>query len=148
MARPTKLNSITHDKIVKAIQAGNYIETAAAYAGISKNTLYEWLRRGQREKDRVAKNPRFKIKKAEELFVKFADAVEKALAEAEMRDVVIIGKAAEEQWQAAAWRLERKFPEKWGRQKIDIEHSGQLEVNNPFKDLTTEELRELIKKER
>lgn len=147
MARPTKLNSITHDKIVKAIQAGNYIETAAAYAGISKNTLYEWLRRGQREKDRVAKNPRFKIKKAEELFVKFADAVEKALAEAEMRDVVIIGKAAEEQWQAAAWRLERKFPEKWGRQKIDIEHSGQLEVNNPFKDLTTEELRELIKKE-
>ena len=150
MARPTKLNSITHDKIVKAIQAGNYIETAAAYAGISKNTLYEWLRRGQREKDRVAKNPRFKIKKAEELFVKFADAVEKALAEAEMRDVVIIGKAAEEQWQAAAWRLERKFPHKWGRKVI--EHSGSLEVkhNDDVKRIekqleTDAESRELLK---
>ncbi len=148
MARPRKLNEALQHKIVTAIRAGNYIETAAAYAGIHKSTLYDWLKRGEREKQRVAKNPRYRIKKDEQQFVEFSDAVEKALAEAEVRDVAIIGKAAEEYWQAAAWRLERKFPEKWGRQKIDIEHSGQLEVNNPFKDLTTEELRELIKKEK
>jgi len=45
MARPTKLNFNTHNKIITAIRAGNYIETAAAYAGVNKSTLYEWLKR-------------------------------------------------------------------------------------------------------
>ena len=113
MARPTKLDLKTQNKIVTAIKAGNYIETAAAYAGINKSTLYDWLKRGEREKQRVEKNPRYKIRKKERPFVEFSNAVEKALAEAEVRDVAIIAKAAEEQWQAAAWRLERKFPHKW-----------------------------------
>ena len=60
MARPTKLNFNTHNKIITAIRAGNYIETAAAYAGVNKSTLYEWLKRGEREKQRVAKNPRYR----------------------------------------------------------------------------------------
>jgi len=128
MARPTKFSNETKHKIITAIRAGNYIETASAYAGISKNTLYDWLRRGEREKQRVEKNPRYKIRKSEQPFVDFSDAVEKALAEAEVRDVAIIAKAAEEQWQAAAWRLERKFPDRWGRKVI--EHKGSLEVKN------------------
>ncbi|MGB4501182.1 MAG: hypothetical protein WBI21_07950 [Natronincolaceae bacterium] len=77
MARPTKLNPETQNKIITAIRAGNYIETAAAYAGISKNTLYDWLRKGEREKQRVAKNPRYSIRKKEQPFVVFSDAVEK-----------------------------------------------------------------------
>lgn len=141
--RPTKLNYEVQEKIIQAIKAGNYIETAAAYAGISKSTLYDWLKRGEREKQRVAKNPSYRIRKSEKIYVEFSDAVEKALAEAEMRDVLLIGKAAEEQWQAAAWRLERKFPERWGRRII--EHSGDININNPLKDLTTEELKKLIK---
>lgn len=128
--RPTKLNFDTHNKIITAIRAGNYIETAAAYAGINKSTLYDWLKRGEREQQRVAKNPRYKIRKSEKPYVEFSNAVEKALAEAEIRDVAIIAKAAEEQWQAAAWRLERKFPDRWGRRVLDVEHKGKLEVKN------------------
>jgi hypothetical protein len=46
----------------------------------------------------------------------FREAVEKAKAAAEIRDVVLIDKAAQDgSWQAAAWKLERKFPQKWGR---------------------------------
>jgi len=41
MARPTKLNFNTHNKIITAIRAGNYIETAAAYAGVNKSTKEE-----------------------------------------------------------------------------------------------------------
>lgn len=118
--RPTKLTSEVQHRIVQAIQAGNYMETAAAYAGINKTTLYDWLRRGAREKERLEKNSRARMRKAEAPYVKFSNAVEKALAEAEMRDVMIIGKAAAEQWQAAAWRLERKFPQRWGR-RVAIE---------------------------
>lgn len=121
MARPTKLNFDTQNKIITAIRAGNYIETAAAYAGVNKSTLYEWLKRGEREKQRVAENSRYRIRKSEKPYVEFSNAVEKALAEAEIRDVAIIAKAAQEQWQAAAWRLERKFPDRWGRKdKVDL----------------------------
>lgn len=121
--RPIKLNEEIKNKIISAIRAGNYMETSAAYAGISKSSLYEWLKRGEREKQRIERNKRFKIRKSEEIFVDFSDAVEKALAEAEIRDVMRIERAAEVYWQAAAWRLERKFPDRWGR-KIKTELSG------------------------
>ena len=130
MARPTKLNKVVESKIISAIRAGNYIETAAAYAGINKSTLYDWLKRGEREKQRVQKTPGGRIRKKETPFVEFSNAVEKALAEAEVRDVAIIAKAAEDQWQAAAWRLERKFPDRWGKRNVEIEHKGQVEVKN------------------
>lgn len=128
MGRPkgsSKLNKDVQDKIVSAIRLGNYIETAAAYAGINKDTLYDWLKRGQREKEKKAKDPNYQIPKYERKFVAFSDAVEKALAEAEMRDVMIIYEAAKEQWQAAAWRLERKFPDRWGR-KLNVEGKQEL----------------------
>ena len=147
--RPTKLTPETHARIVQAIQAGNYIETAAAYAGISKNTLYEWLRRGAREKERLASNRRARPQKAEQPYLEFADAVEKALAEAEVRDVVTVLKAADAgQWQAAAWRLERKFPERWGyKVKMQQEISGPegkpVQVEVVLSCLSEEELRTL-----
>ncbi|MCS1351159.1 hypothetical protein [Mechercharimyces sp. CAU 1602] len=107
MARPTKLTPDVQQKILDAIRLGNYLETAAAYAGISKSTLYDWLRRGEREK-----SGRYK---------EFSDAVEKHLAEVEVRDLAVITRAAQENWRAAAWRLERKFPDRWGYRKGSIE---------------------------
>ncbi len=138
MGRPSKISNEIKHKIITAIRAGNYIETASAYAGISKSTLYDWLRRGEREKQRAEENPRYKIRKSEKPYVEFSNAVEKALAEAEVRDVAIIAKASEEQWQAAAWRLERKFPDRWGRKRLDIEHSGEVGIKI-IDDIPTQE---------
>lgn len=41
--------------------------------------------------------------------------------------------------------LKNRRPDKW-RDKQDIQHSGSMEVNNPLKGLTTEELKKLIDK--
>lgn len=130
--------------VTSAIKAGNYMEVAAAYAGISKDTFFRWMKRGAREKRRVLNDKRLKIRQSELPYVLFSEGVRKALADAEVRDVSMIAKAAsggqvytEEkivydasgrivekqvvtkktapQWQAAAWRLERKYPKKWGR---------------------------------
>ncbi len=101
---PSKLTPEIQEQIVKAISIGAYIETAAAYAGITKDTLYKWLKRGAKQRSGPYKN--------------FSDAVGKAIAVAEMRDVQRIDKAGETQWQAVAWRLERKHPKKWGRKEI------------------------------
>lgn len=96
------------DRLVKMIQGGNYAEVAARACGISKTTFYEWLQRGGR---------------GEQPFASLAAAVEKAAGEAEVRDVLMVGRAAETQWQAAAWRLERKEPKRWGR-KDGLEITG------------------------
>lgn len=115
--RPAKINENLIKTITQAVKVGNYLETASAFAGISRSTLYEWLRRGKREKQRLEKNDRARMKKEEALYVLLVDSLEQAQAEAEVRDVALIGEAAKSQWQAAAWRLERKYPSKWGRTK-------------------------------
>lgn len=40
--------------------------------------------------------------------------------------------------------LKNRRPDKW-RDKQDIQHSGSMDMNNPMKGLTTEELRKLIR---
>jgi len=115
--RPEKLTPELQQKIVDAIRMGAYIETAAAYAGINKSTLYDWMKRGAR-----AKSGKYK---------EFSNAIEKALAESEMRDLAVIAKASQENWQAAAWRLERKFPDRWGRRKAKSE-IAKIEAETEF----------------
>lgn len=110
--RPTKLTPDLQKKITDAVRAGNYIETAAAYAGISKVTLYDWMKRGNKNQNGI--------------FRDFLNAIEKAMAESEVRDVALIAKAAQENWQAAAWRLERKNYERWGRKdRLQAELTGK-----------------------
>jgi len=116
--RPTDLTQELQDKLCNLLRAGNYVEPAAASLGIRKSTLYKWLRRGGVEWKHQHKGG--KPNKRELIYLSFVDAVEKAQGQAEARDVALTAKAAESQWQAAAWRLERKFPERWGR-KVQAE---------------------------
>ena len=134
--RPTKFTPEAQQTILGAIRANAYIETASALAGIDKDTFYAWLKKGARES-----TGRFR---------EFSDAIKKALAVGQMRDLAVVDKAAngydvektktfikewvdakgkkignivetttekqrEFAWQAAAWRLERRFPHLWGR---------------------------------
>jgi transposase len=99
--RPTSFDEQKAETIVELLRAGNYIDVAAAYAGISRATLYNWLRQGARHK-------------TPEL-AQFAADVEQARAEAELRNVAIISNAAATNWQAAAWWLERTALRRWGR---------------------------------
>ena len=106
IGRPPKINREIIDRIATSVRAGNYLEVAAAYAGINKGTLSEWLRKGARDRE----------EKRRTLHGELSDAVSKALAEAEVRDVTVIAKAAKEgDWRAAAWRLERKNHRRWGK---------------------------------
>ena len=83
--------------MLEALRGGNYIETAAEYAGIDDSTYRRWMQREEPE------------------FRAFRAAVKKALADAEVRNVGIVLKAAPTQWQAAAWWLERRHPSVYGR---------------------------------
>lgn len=137
--RPTILTEELQKRITDVIRAGNYIETAAAYAGINKTTLYDWMKRGAAEQKRVHETGR-KPQKKELPFLEFSNAVEKALAESEIRDVTRIGDASRSDWKAAAWRLERKFPQKWGKK------FQQIDANEDEKNLKMQILQLQIEK--
>lgn len=138
VGRPVKINPTIQAELVKMIQAGNYMETAAAFVGISISTMRDWIRRGEREAQRFIDDARARPIKSETPFMEFSAAIKKAQAAAEIRDVIIIGDAARESWQAAAWRLERKYPEKWGRK-------DRHEVSGPSGGpVQIEELREKL----
>ena len=111
--QPTKLTPERQEEIVSAIQAGNYQDVAAAYAGIGRSTFYSWKARG--EKDKKAKNA--------SIYADFLDAVKKAESDAEVRAVAIIQRAMPDNWQAAMTYLERKFPDRWSRGERR-EHTG------------------------
>jgi len=125
LAGKKKISEEKIKQIVEAVRAGNFIETAAAFAGLSKQTLYNWLKEGMRERDRRENGE--EPDRTKDMYVKFSIDIEQAMAEAEMRDVEIITKAAEQQWQAAAWRLERKFPDRWGK-KVAVDAKQEITV--------------------
>jgi transposase len=103
MARPIELTPKIQETICACLRRGHYMETAAAQAGIAKQTLFVWLRRGARGEG--------------EIFENFAKAVHKASADAEVAMLARIEAAGEKWWQADAWRLERRFPHKWAQRR-------------------------------
>lgn len=141
MARPTGLTAELQVRIVDAIKAGNYTEVAAEAAGVSKRTYYYWMERGRKEAERLEQNPSARPRKSEAPFLQFFQAVKQAKAEAELRDLSIISNAARSgNWQAAAWKLERSHPERWGK-KETTEHTGIVRIED-----TRERLAERIEK--
>jgi transposase len=102
MGRPSKLTPETAQKITAAIAAGNYLEVAAAHGGIVYGTLNTWMRKGA-----AANSGQYR---------EFYEAVKRAEADAEMLRIARISKAGSEgNWQADAWYLERRYPDRWGR---------------------------------
>lgn len=139
--RPTKLTPEIHQKIRTALLAGNYVEVAAATAGINRDTLYRWLKAGARTRKRSSPE------------AEFSDMVQKAMADSEAAALAAITSAGMPKtgaggrtvgsWQALAWRLERMKPEKYGqRQRIDhagvsgkpIEVAGRIGVYLPAEE--------------
>jgi len=98
VGRPTKFTPETRKKILWALRLGNFRRTAAEYAGISERTLADWLAKGEADDGEHAA---------------FLDDVLEAEQAAEVRALGVIQQAATRDWKAAAWFLERKFPERY-----------------------------------
>lgn len=109
MARPTKLNPEVQRKIVQAISVGATYKLAAQYGGVTYNTFLNWMAKGE-------------TSKSGQLF-EFFNAVKEAEGVAGVKWLAVIDKASTNgQWQAAAWKLERRYPEDYGRTRV--EHTG------------------------
>jgi transposase len=115
MGRPSKLTNDTQTRIVQAIQLGATYEMAAQYGGIAYNTFNEWIKKGEAQRAGV--------------YREFYEAIKEAEGKAVVGWLAKIEKAANDgNWQAAAWKLERRYPQDYGRQVQDIKHSGNLAI--------------------
>lgn len=134
------------EQMLAAIRSGNYVETAAAAAGIAKETYYEWLRVGAN-----ARAKKGRTTKHEQRCIEFSDAVAEAVAASEAMQVSLLeqlarggikvetvtekvadGKVLERTVKtehtlpsvaAITWRLERRFAKRWG-QRGSLELTG------------------------
>ena len=119
MARPSKLTPERQQKLAEAIAAGNYYETACAYAGIDYTTFRLWMQKGEAQEATK--------------YSEFFEAITRAEAEAENTAVQIWQKAMPDDWRAAQMFLERRHPDRWGKQdRLDLKQqvSGQMEVQH------------------
>lgn len=130
MAPKTPLTDAVAKRIADYVRAGNYVIVAAHAAGIHRDTYYEWLHRGAKERARIADG--LPPDDHETKFAEFSEIMEKAIAEAEVRNLLIVSRAGESQWQAAAWILERKHHKRWGR-KDRHEVTGGKPGSEPVK---------------
>jgi hypothetical protein len=108
--RRTKYTPETVEKITQAIRLGATYRLACDYAGISEETFAQW------------RNTK----------PEFSEAVKAAEGEGAIKWLALIDRAANgitdkdgnlvqaPSWQAAAWKLERRYPQMYGRQAIEI----------------------------
>jgi hypothetical protein len=92
--------------LLEAVHNGNYIETAAELAGLSKVTVYDWLKRGE------ANETPYNV---------FANALKRATARAEAAEVAKVRNAGNDPrfWAASMTYLERRHPDRWARRSDD-----------------------------
>jgi hypothetical protein len=120
MARPTKLTPEVQDIVVHAIHATLSLEVAADYAGISRKTIRNWMALGEEEDEGIHRD--------------FKTAVDHAMALAEIRDAAKVADAAEHDWRAAAWRLERRRRERWGARAAGTQGPSTDEVARQIRE--------------
>jgi hypothetical protein len=125
--------------VLSAISIGASLEDAALAAGICRRTLSRWRTRGRRA--------------AKGKWARFWADVEKAEAQCLVRNLAIIQQAAGGKivgtWQAAAWKLERLRPDRYGireRHELTGKGGGPMQFSL-FEVLKAAEAKEKLKRD-
>jgi hypothetical protein len=115
VGRKTKLTPEVQDKIIQALGVGAIHEHACQYAGISHECFYNWLRLGA-----TGRQP----------FADFSEAVKGAEGKAVVGWLAHIETAARAgNWQAAAWKLERRYAKGYGRSMADADAAPATDIH-------------------
>ena len=108
--RKSKFTKATKDRIIESLKVGASIQMACDSACIGRTTFYEWLKRGEQESSGAYRT--------------FKNSVSKASAEGGIHMLQLISVAAEKDWKAAAWKLERR----WGYSKEGLAQEAPQET--------------------
>lgn len=137
---PSKLHDESfYNELVSYIEVGNYVDTACAAMGVTKQAYYQWLKIGHQVEMLIEGHP--KEAQIKEILTnkqipdvpdvnmsayqcvcwRFTQDVQRASARSEAFAVAMVRKHMPDQWTAAMTFLERRFPGKWKRRdQLDI----------------------------
>lgn len=114
MAKP----KCTDEVIKRAVQlkkGGAHNRSIAAALGVHESTFYTWCNKPKSDKQR-----------------EFSEALKKAEADYENALLAVVMKAGKDKdWKAAAWLLERKYPERYARTdrvQAEVQHTNAEKV--------------------
>ncbi|MDZ7355788.1 MAG: hypothetical protein ONB55_21925 [candidate division KSB1 bacterium] len=99
-------------RLFLAVRTGMTYEGACSYSGISERTFYRWKSLAAEAESGVLWQFWQILKKAE------AEAKFKLLQDIQM----------DQSWQSSAWILERRWPNEYGRQILDLNSEGPLKI--------------------
>ena len=103
-----KFTSRRKSAILRKMREGHYAKIAAQTSGITEQTLYNWLKKGE-DPERYPEH------------AAFLEAYRKAEATAEDNAIEAIRAAYPHDWRAAMTYLERRYPDRWAkRQNVDV----------------------------
>jgi transcriptional regulator with XRE-family HTH domain len=121
-SRSYKLHEQTVVEAERLAKSGMTREHTARALGIAPSTYSRWLEIGENAEDE------------EKLERKLYDRVLKAEGEAIARNVALVQKAAQDgNWQAAAWWLERRYPNDYARkERLDIQERKNVKYVAEF----------------
>lgn len=120
LGRPTKFTKPIRAKILEGMKSGLWRKDAAAYAGVSREALHDWL-------EIAKKQEAAGMSETDSDYIHFSHDLEIAEAQYKFRLIGRITTASMKDWKAAAWILERKHPDEYGRKDAKIiEHMGSV----------------------
>jgi hypothetical protein len=126
MSRPRKDTNAVLTKLCKAIQLGATYELACKFARIAPSTLRNWLQAAEQAQPGT---------KARQVL----ERLEAAEGLAAVGWLAKIEAAANDgTWQAAAWKLERRYPDSYGRQVVQHEGSVNLVAQPEWQAMRTQ----------
>lgn len=146
MAR-LKLTDELINELCKYKRSGLTNKSVCDAAGISERSFYDYMKRAEADLEAGKKT----------IFSRFIQSYKKAEAVHKMKRLAQIQAAAEGgNWQAAAWELERCYPDEYGKRvaaevtgkdggaiKTETELSGSVKTAVDLSLLTNEELEQL-----
>lgn len=127
--RRTLLDAELIEQAETLLKEGHYVQTICQYFGIHESTWYNWYNKGEEYID--LSEEELYSKPNALVYIEFYQAVKRGSARGEMDALNVIHKHSKKKWQAAAWFLERRFRDRWGRVKQDEggeAGKGQLET--------------------
>lgn len=116
LGRPPKLTDGRIKAIVKALKNCQSQKSAAQAAGVSEKTFYNYIQKANEVREARELDPDAVVGPYDDRYIKLLEAIEKAESEIEANLIAAIKDAGMDgKWQALAWILERRWPEKWSQ---------------------------------
>lgn len=127
IGRPPKLTQEMIEKIADLIVAGKSIAAAAYVAGISESTIYRWLANGRK-------------RNADKIYKELVDRVSEACEFSELEALQVLRQSSLERsnWRAAAWILERRHPEKYGKRVSQQSPNNEVSLKSSQENQVTD----------